>query len=229
MSTYIAPIDRVRDALEDVGCSPKRNTARCPAHDDRNPSLTFNEGDDGRALVYCHAGCRLDEILGALGLESKDLFMPDDDWRRPMPTRTTKPQVSKPQVARPQAPPDLRLAERCWDAAWTYTALAADAHDQGDYEADARFTALAEGKWRVVDRILSAVARADEEGSLSMEVTDPLSTHPDETGYLGQLIRMLVDSPSVQRMLASQDTQAEVVKDAVLVLADVLRDNEEAK
>lgn len=74
-----APIDKVRDALEDAGCSPKRNTARCPSHEDRSPSLTFNEGDDGRALVYCHAGCRLDEILDALRLESKDLFMPADD------------------------------------------------------------------------------------------------------------------------------------------------------
>src|SRR5687768_10212819 len=27
--------------------------ARCPLHDDRNPSLSINEGNDGRPLVHC--------------------------------------------------------------------------------------------------------------------------------------------------------------------------------
>ena len=31
--------------------------ARCPVHDDRTPSLSIRDADDGRLLVHCHAGC----------------------------------------------------------------------------------------------------------------------------------------------------------------------------
>jgi hypothetical protein len=41
---------------------------RCPAHEDRRPSLSIAEGDDGRALVKCHAGCPLESIMAAVGL-----------------------------------------------------------------------------------------------------------------------------------------------------------------
>jgi len=37
----------------------------CPAHDDRNPSLSVTE-HDGRVLVHCHAGCAQDAVLAAL-------------------------------------------------------------------------------------------------------------------------------------------------------------------
>jgi hypothetical protein len=39
--------------------------ARCPAHDDRKPSLSINE-DDGRLLVRCHAGCEQADVIAAL-------------------------------------------------------------------------------------------------------------------------------------------------------------------
>ena len=32
-------------------------TARCPAHDDRTPSLSIRDADDNKVLVRCHAGC----------------------------------------------------------------------------------------------------------------------------------------------------------------------------
>jgi hypothetical protein len=48
--------------------------ARCPAHQDRSPSLSIGVGRDGRALVHCFAGCPLDSILRALGLTRRDLF-----------------------------------------------------------------------------------------------------------------------------------------------------------
>jgi putative DNA primase/helicase len=31
--------------------------ARCPAHDDREPSLSITDTKDGMVLVRCHAGC----------------------------------------------------------------------------------------------------------------------------------------------------------------------------
>ena len=49
-------------------------TAICPAHDDREPSLSINEGDDGRILLYCHAGCPTESVLTTLDMTFKDLF-----------------------------------------------------------------------------------------------------------------------------------------------------------
>lgn len=49
-------------------------TARCPAHDDTNPSLSITDGRDGRVLLKCHGGCSLDAIVGAMGLQERDLF-----------------------------------------------------------------------------------------------------------------------------------------------------------
>lgn len=51
--------------------------ARCPAHDDKNPSLSLAEGDDGRALLHCHAGCDPRDVLTGLGLKFRDLFPRD--------------------------------------------------------------------------------------------------------------------------------------------------------
>lgn len=42
--------------------------ALCPAHHDRNPSLSIGEAPDGTALLYCFAGCTYKEILEALGI-----------------------------------------------------------------------------------------------------------------------------------------------------------------
>ena len=40
--------------------------ARCPAHDDRKPSLSLRRADDGRVLVCCHAGCGQERVIAAL-------------------------------------------------------------------------------------------------------------------------------------------------------------------
>jgi hypothetical protein len=40
-------------------------SARCPAHDDRSPSLSITQRD-GRVLVHCHAGCRQEAVIDAL-------------------------------------------------------------------------------------------------------------------------------------------------------------------
>lgn len=52
--------------------------ALCPAHDDNSPSLSVSEADD-RLLVHCHAGCSIEEIIEALGLELRDLYFHSDD------------------------------------------------------------------------------------------------------------------------------------------------------
>ncbi len=39
---------------------------RCPAHNDRTPSLSIAEGRDGRPLLFCFAGCEWPDIRDAL-------------------------------------------------------------------------------------------------------------------------------------------------------------------
>src|SRR5512142_966715 len=58
-------------------------SARCPAHDDRTPSLSVSVDDDGRVLMCCHAGCDTDAVLDAVGLTWADLRPSsngDDHW-----------------------------------------------------------------------------------------------------------------------------------------------------
>src|SRR5687768_16757200 len=40
--------------------------ARCPAHDDRQPSVSVKQTEDGRVLVRCHAGCTQAGVIAAL-------------------------------------------------------------------------------------------------------------------------------------------------------------------
>jgi hypothetical protein len=53
-------------------------TACCPAHKDKSPSLSIREGQDGRVLVHCFAGCSVHEVVGAVGMSVNDLFPPDE-------------------------------------------------------------------------------------------------------------------------------------------------------
>lgn len=46
---------------------------QCPAHDDRQASLTVTKGRDS-VLIHCHAGCDIDNVLSAAGLKKSDLF-----------------------------------------------------------------------------------------------------------------------------------------------------------
>jgi putative DNA primase/helicase len=51
--------------------------ALCPSHDDHNPSLSISTGDDGRVLLHCFAGCSLEQICAALGIDRHDLGVQD--------------------------------------------------------------------------------------------------------------------------------------------------------
>jgi hypothetical protein len=48
--------------------------AKCPAHEDIQASLSISEGADGRVLLYCHAGCTVEQVVSKLGLTLADLF-----------------------------------------------------------------------------------------------------------------------------------------------------------
>ena len=55
--------------------------ARCPAHDDGNPSLSVDRGEDGRTLLNCFAGCATVDVLAAVDLTLNDLFEQPRDER----------------------------------------------------------------------------------------------------------------------------------------------------
>ena len=53
-------------------------TARCPAHEDKTPSLSVTIGDTGDCVVvHCFAGCATEDVVAALGWEMSDLFVSD--------------------------------------------------------------------------------------------------------------------------------------------------------
>lgn len=75
----MSPIDRLISALEAHGHTVRQVgdsewITPCSAHDDRNASLSLGVGDDGRALVNCHAGCDTADVVAAVGLDMRDLF-----------------------------------------------------------------------------------------------------------------------------------------------------------
>lgn len=62
------------DRLDNARRNGSGWTARCPSHDDRANSLSIREGDDGRILLHCHAGCEATAIVAAMRLTMADLF-----------------------------------------------------------------------------------------------------------------------------------------------------------
>lgn len=68
------PIDQVLSQLPSAIPNGNGWIALCPAHDDRNPSLSIRQGDRGCVLLNCFAGCEFDAIVQALNLDPADLF-----------------------------------------------------------------------------------------------------------------------------------------------------------
>lgn len=63
--------------LQGVKKSGGNYAARCPAHHDRNASLSL-KADSDRILVNCHTGCSTENVVQALGLTMADLFLKDE-------------------------------------------------------------------------------------------------------------------------------------------------------
>jgi|TARA_R110002074_G_scaffold27176_3_gene79080 putative DNA primase/helicase len=60
--------------LTDVRPEGGSYLARCPAHTDGHPSLLLTLEPSGRLLLYCRAGCRIQTVVDALGMNMADLF-----------------------------------------------------------------------------------------------------------------------------------------------------------
>lgn len=53
--------------------TPNGYQAKCPAHEDKNASLSLAQAPD-KILLDCKAGCKFPDVLGAIGLKPADAF-----------------------------------------------------------------------------------------------------------------------------------------------------------
>jgi len=90
--------------IRSLGGSIASGMCRCPAHDDDHPSLHVANGDNGKLLVHCHAGCSQEEVLAALKAQG---WWPSDN-RRPASKPSKSAEQERREKFRNQAYPILR-------------------------------------------------------------------------------------------------------------------------
>lgn len=71
----MSAVAKVLDRLTAVRQSGDRRwIALCPSHQDKSPSLSIRETEEGRVLIYCFAGCGAVDVIDSIGLRISDLF-----------------------------------------------------------------------------------------------------------------------------------------------------------
>lgn len=68
------PVETVLARVNNVREQGAGWIACCPAHEDKNPSLSIGEGENGKVLLKCFAGCRPAAICEVIGLTMSDLM-----------------------------------------------------------------------------------------------------------------------------------------------------------
>jgi hypothetical protein len=78
----VSGLDTVLSRFPDAKASGDGWVASCRtsrhARGDRRPGLKIDVTSDGTVLMCCHGGCRIDDVLSAVGLEPRDLFPAKD-------------------------------------------------------------------------------------------------------------------------------------------------------
>ena len=69
------PFENLLSRLEGVQHHGKGCRAYCPACGGKSRKLSLSQGDDGRVLMHCFAGCSALDVLAAVGLTVADLFV----------------------------------------------------------------------------------------------------------------------------------------------------------
>lgn len=133
MTAPYDPVAQVVDALREAGCHVQsagrdRYNAQCPAHDDRDPSLSVARGS-AKVLLYCHAGCGVSDILASLDLSPRQMFndytatdnkitpihhlrawkTPEERQQRPKPRPWTRAKVCHYDYVWPDGSPAVRV------------------------------------------------------------------------------------------------------------------------
>lgn len=68
------PIEALLGRLENARQRGRGYRADCPVGHSSRGALSIAEGDDGRVLLTCFAGCAAADVLGAVGLTLADLY-----------------------------------------------------------------------------------------------------------------------------------------------------------
>ena len=118
---FVARLERVKKS------GPNSWSARCPAHDDKGPSLRVTDAN-GKILIHCFAGCSPADIVGILGVNLSDLFPPRNEheavqYRREKFTKVTLKEMQQEVMicmfvlndvleGRPLQPKDIERARR---------------------------------------------------------------------------------------------------------------------
>lgn len=103
--SLLAHLERVRQR------GPRRWSALCPGHEDKAPSLSISEGNNG-ILLHCFAGCTLAEVCAALGIAQRDLFFDSKpDGRAVRSAQLRRSRAARADVAAGCTASALRLAE----------------------------------------------------------------------------------------------------------------------
>jgi hypothetical protein len=140
--------------------------ARCPAHDDRHPSLSITQGHSGVLLKCWSAGCSIDSILFALRLPMSALFdgpqLTPEERANAVRQRTIRDAKQAHQRANDRAARDrVFQLESLVDAIGERLARSPD-----NRELERLFHEICQ-KWQVAETELYPVAR--ELGGLRME------------------------------------------------------------
>ena len=88
-------LDECLDLLAPVRKSGRGWVAKCPAHQDRSPSLSIRETED-RVLLHCFAGCSVSAICEAMGIRLRDLFTGaflSEEWEQVLHNRIRQRQA----------------------------------------------------------------------------------------------------------------------------------------
>lgn len=85
-------LERLLSSLEKVEKLPPGNhqaryRACCPAHGDKNPSLSITLSNSDTILLKCWAGCSAHDVVHAVGMEMTDLFPEQTKYHAPQERR----------------------------------------------------------------------------------------------------------------------------------------------
>jgi hypothetical protein len=96
------------DKCREVGAG--RWLSRCPSHQDKTPSLSIKQLENGKVLIHCFAGCGAIDVLDSLNLNWGDLF--PDEWTPIRPPRWAALDAAVVIVARDNIHRGLKLSDK---------------------------------------------------------------------------------------------------------------------
>lgn len=171
--SFLARLDAVRQR------GAGRWVARCPAHDDRTPSLSVAEAASGTVLIKCFAGCATVDVLAAIGLTFRDV-LPD----RPWPKRRRSVQPAPMPV--PEEVHETRKGMDLWRNDHSVAAAHREAHDRREAAWHAREAAYD----AIFDRLMDEYRRASAFWTDSARELPPIEHRARAVAGIAAILRV---------------------------------------